>query len=53
MGSREGRPDTDTDRRLRHHLDTPGSGHFVVVAGAGSGKTTSLIKVLAHLLALI
>ncbi len=49
MTSRIGQPDTDADRALRRCLDQQALTSFVVVAGAGSGKTTSLVKALAHL----
>ena len=49
MTSRIGRPDTDTDTALYERLDGNGTRHFVMVAGAGSGKTTSLVKALAHI----
>lgn len=49
MTSRIGKPDTDTDISLRQRLDGSGSRHFIMVAGAGSGKTTSLVKALAHM----
>ncbi|MWD26871.1 AAA family ATPase [Aquicoccus sp. SCR17] len=49
MTSRIGKPDTDTDTELRQRLAADGSRHFVMVAGAGSGKTTSLVKALAHI----
>jgi len=49
MTSRIGRPDTDTDAALYERLDGNGTRHFVMVAGAGSGKTTSLVKALAHI----
>ncbi|HEY8130214.1 MAG TPA: UvrD-helicase domain-containing protein [Hyphomicrobium sp.] len=49
MTSRIGQPDTDADRALRRCLDQQPLTSFVVVAGAGSGKTTSLVKALAHL----
>lgn len=47
MTSRIGSPDTPADLQLRECLSKTRS--FVMVAGAGSGKTTSLIKALAHL----
>ncbi|MFD2256880.1 UvrD-helicase domain-containing protein [Luteolibacter algae] len=47
MTSRASKPDTAADLKLRECLDTASS--FVIVAGAGSGKTTSLVKALAHL----
>jgi len=42
-------PDTDTDLQLKSHLLQDNPLPFVVRAGAGSGKTTSLIKALANL----
>jgi DNA helicase-2/ATP-dependent DNA helicase PcrA len=47
--SRIGSPDTDADLQLRGCLDQQPTRSFVMVAGAGSGKTTSLVKALAHL----
>jgi DNA helicase-2/ATP-dependent DNA helicase PcrA len=47
--SRIGSPDTDADRELRARLDQANSRNFIMVSGAGSGKTTSLVKALAHL----
>ncbi|KQX19177.1 MULTISPECIES: UvrD-helicase domain-containing protein [unclassified Sphingomonas] len=47
MTSRIGSPDTPADLQVRDCLGEARS--FVMVAGAGSGKTTSLIKALAHL----
>jgi DNA helicase-2/ATP-dependent DNA helicase PcrA len=49
MTNRIGQPDTDADRELRECLDQQPLTNFVMVAGAGSGKTTSLVKALAHL----
>lgn len=49
MTSRIGKPDTDTDIELHERLTANGNRHFVMVAGAGSGKTTSLVKALAYL----
>lgn len=49
MTSRLGNPDTPTDIALRARLSEEGSRHFIMIAGAGSGKTTSLIKALNHL----
>ena len=49
MTSRIGSPDTPADLEVRACLDQDPPRSFVVVAGAGSGKTTSLIKALAHL----
>ncbi|MBI1912110.1 MAG: ATP-dependent helicase [Deltaproteobacteria bacterium] len=41
-------PDTQADVDLRECLDADKPISFVMVAGAGSGKTTSLIKALDH-----
>jgi len=49
MTSRIGKPDTATDTALRERLASDGNRHFVMVAGAGSGKTTSLVKALAQI----
>jgi DNA helicase-2/ATP-dependent DNA helicase PcrA len=49
MTKRTGQPDTEADRKLRACLDAQPLTHFVMVAGAGSGKTTSLVKALDHL----
>jgi len=49
MTSRIGKPDTDSDIALHDRLSANGSRHFVMVAGAGSGKTTSLVKALSYL----
>lgn len=49
MTSRIGSPDTQGDIDVRACLDRKPPRSFVMVAGAGSGKTTSLIKALAHL----
>lgn len=49
MTSRIGNPDTDADRTLRECLDARPTCSFIMVAGAGSGKTTSLVKALGHL----
>jgi DNA helicase II / ATP-dependent DNA helicase PcrA len=46
MTNRSGAPDTEADIRLRAILDETPRKSFVMVAGAGSGKTTSLIKAL-------
>jgi DNA helicase-2/ATP-dependent DNA helicase PcrA len=50
MSSRINSPDTEADKRLRQILDARIPG-FIMVAGAGSGKTTSLVKALAHITA--
>lgn len=42
-------PDTEADRQLRICLDQQTASNFVMISGAGSGKTTSLVKALAHL----
>lgn len=49
MTSRIGSPDTPADIEVRACLDRKVPRSFVMVAGAGSGKTTSLIKALDHL----
>ncbi len=49
MTSRIGQPDTQADIDLRACLDERPQRSFIMVAGAGSGKTTSLVKALAHL----
>ncbi len=49
MTSRIGKPSTATDRALHERLASDGNRHFVMVAGAGSGKTTSLVKALAQI----
>ena len=41
------RPDTEADLNLRACLNDRNRRSFIVVAGAGSGKTTSLVKALA------
>jgi DNA helicase-2/ATP-dependent DNA helicase PcrA len=51
MTSRTGAPDTAADIALRTCLDQQPRTNFVMVAGAGSGKTTSLVKALGHLAA--
>lgn len=49
MTSRIGKPNTKTDAALHERLAGDGNRHFVMVAGAGSGKTTSLVKALAQI----
>lgn len=49
MTSRIRSPDTQADVDVRVCLDQSPPHSFVMVAGAGSGKTTSLVKALAHL----
>ncbi|QUC61952.1 ATP-dependent helicase [Streptomyces sp. A2-16] len=48
MRSRVSAPDTPADIQLRGLLDGDQLRSFVMVAGAGSGKTTSLVKALDH-----
>ena len=49
MASRILQPDTAADITLRSCLDETPVRCFIMIAGAGSGKTTSLIKALDHL----
>lgn len=49
MTSRIGKPNTETDLALHRRLESDSCRHFVMVAGAGSGKTTSLVKALAQI----
>jgi DNA helicase-2/ATP-dependent DNA helicase PcrA len=49
MTTRIGSPDTEADLSLRACLDQTPTRSFIMVAGAGSGKTTSLVKALSHL----
>jgi len=51
MSNRLMQPDTDADEKLRELLDGDALPGFTMIAGAGSGKTTSLVKALAHLTA--
>lgn len=48
--SRANRPDTAADVQLRNCLIAPEKSSFMMVAGAGSGKTTSLVKALATII---
>ncbi|WP_030940726.1 UvrD-helicase domain-containing protein [Streptomyces sp. NRRL S-646] len=48
MSSRASAPDTPADIELRGLIDGDHLKSFVMVAGAGSGKTTSLVKALDH-----
>lgn len=50
MTSRLNKPDTQADITLRECLDGVPPKSFVMIAGAGSGKTTSLVKALYHVL---
>ncbi len=47
MSSRINKPDTAADIQLKQCLDRAQS--FIMIAGAGSGKTTSLVKALSHI----
>jgi DNA helicase-2/ATP-dependent DNA helicase PcrA len=49
MTQRIDNPDTAADIELRGYLDAGVRPCFVMVAGAGSGKTTSLVKALDHI----
>ncbi len=44
-------PDTDADSELKELLDAEPLQCFIMIAGAGSGKTTSLVKALSHIVA--
>lgn len=46
-GGRIDKPDTEADKRLKACLTGKDKRSFIMVAGAGSGKTTSLVKALA------
>lgn len=50
MTTRIGNPDTLADLDVRRCLDQRPAQSFVMIAGAGSGKTTSLVKALSHLI---
>ncbi|WP_285730409.1 UvrD-helicase domain-containing protein [Nocardiopsis sp. ATB16-24] len=49
MSHRLQQKNTEADERIGELLDHPIKSGFVVIAGAGSGKTTSLVKALAHI----
>lgn len=49
MTSRLDTPDTTADTDIRAVLDQDPMTGFTVIAGAGSGKTTSLVKALDHI----
>lgn len=49
-GRRLSQPDTDADRTLAEALASPTPASFTMIAGAGAGKTTSLVKALARTL---
>ncbi len=46
MTRRINEPDTEADEKLRKCLNSESPRSFIMVAGAGSGKTTSLVKAL-------
>lgn len=48
MSNRSSKPDTEADIELKKALDSRELPAFTMTAGAGSGKTTSLVKALAH-----
>jgi DNA helicase II / ATP-dependent DNA helicase PcrA len=48
VASRLSKPDTPADFRVRGLLDAESARSFIMIAGAGSGKTTSLVKALHH-----
>lgn len=48
--TRAGRPDTNADRELTRCVSSVPAQSFLMTAGAGSGKTTSLIKCLQKVL---
>jgi DNA helicase-2/ATP-dependent DNA helicase PcrA len=50
MTQRINTPDTEADIKLRECLDKPQRVSFNMIAGAGSGKTTSLVKALNHII---
>jgi DNA helicase-2/ATP-dependent DNA helicase PcrA len=50
MSRRAEKPDTPADIKLRECLSAAERRSFVMVAGAGSGKTTSLIKALSAII---
>jgi len=49
MISRAGKPDTPSDILIRECIDSAPPLSFNMVAGAGSGKTTSLVKALEYI----
>lgn len=49
MTKRINSPDTESDIKLRECLEKKPRNSFVMVAGAGSGKTTSLVKALNYI----
>lgn len=48
MTRRIDKPDTPVDAQIRGILDSPERKCFIMTAGAGSGKTTSLVKALDY-----
>jgi DNA helicase II / ATP-dependent DNA helicase PcrA len=50
-GSRANKPDTPADVALRECLKASEKRNFIMVAGAGAGKTTSLVKALSTIIA--
>ncbi len=50
MSRRANSPDTDADREILDCITTTPPRSFIVTAGAGSGKTTSLIKALERVI---
>jgi len=50
MSRRANSPDTDADRELLNCITATPPQSFIVTAGAGSGKTTSLIKALQRVI---
>ncbi len=51
MSRRKNSPDTDADREIHACIQSIPPTPFVVTAGAGSGKTTSLIKAMDRIIA--
>lgn len=49
MTNRAGKPDTPSDITIRKAIDAKPPTSFNMIAGAGSGKTTSLVKALQHI----
>ncbi|MBB1061806.1 UvrD-helicase domain-containing protein [Marilutibacter spongiae] len=52
MSGRVGKPDTSADIELRECVSSKLRRSFVMIAGAGSGKTTSLIKAISAIIEL-
>ena len=51
MSRRTNSPNTDADEEIHSCIKSVPPTSFVVTAGAGSGKTTSLIKAIDHVIA--